>query len=116
MTLYEKILKAVNAADDNEKFDLYNDYAMDTNQEMVMRVDDIDFNELFSDANAAVSAVYYGDFNFGDEYATFNGYANLVSFPLMDSKHSPFYAEDVANWLYETGLYENYFSNLEDDE
>ena len=79
-----------------------------------MRVDNIDFNELFNDANEAVRAVYYGNFNFGDEYAAFNAYGNLVTFSFVDSKNSPFYADDVTEWLYSTGKYENYFDELDE--
>ena len=114
MDLYEKILQAVENADDDKKIAMWNDYAAEVGEHEIMFVDDIDFNELFNDANAAVRAVYYGDFNFGDEYAAFNGYENLISFPFVDSKDSPFCADDVATWIYTEGLCGDYFSDLDE--
>ena len=114
--LYEKILNAVMNADDDKKIEMWNEYAAEVGEHEIMYVDNINFDELFTDANDAVRAVYYGDFNFGDEYAAFNGYENLVSFPFVDSKYSPFCADDVANWLYSEGNYNDYFDDLDEIE
>lgn len=54
----------------------------------------------FDSKEAAAKAVYFGDYNFNDDYVYFNGYANLVSLDYI-----PY--EDYENEIFEQWIDEN---------
>lgn len=56
--------------------------------------------DYFDSKEAAAKAVYFGDYNFNDDYVYFNGYANLVSLDYI-----PY--EDYKNEIFEQWLDEN---------
>lgn len=116
MTLQEKILKALNKLNDADKLAMWNDYASEqAPDDYIYIVDNLDFDELFTSAQAAVDAVLHGDFSSMDEYCSFDGYENLRSFDDLEDAYSPYDADVLADYLAETGEYDAYL-DIDDDE
>ena len=55
--------------------------------------DEYFFNDYFQKADDAVRAVYYGDYNYNDDYVRFNAYGNLESFTEYD------YEEELKSYI-----------------
>lgn len=101
--------------EDLYKFEEFEDSCIDTLEEMynnlyyrenIPFLDEIFENDwdilesYFDSKEAAAKAVYFGDYNFNDDYVYFNGYANLVSLDYI-----PY--EDYENEIFEQWLNEN---------
>lgn len=101
--------------EDLYKFEEFEDSYIETLEEMYNNLDyreEIPFlNEIiendwdllenyFDSKEAAAKAVYFGDYNFNDNYVYFNGYANLVSLDYI-----PY--EDYETEIFEQWLNEN---------
>lgn len=116
MTTLEKVLQALNAASESDKLAMWNNYASEqAPDDYIYNVDDLDFDELFTSAQAAVDAVLHGDFSSMDEYCSFDGYENLRSFDDLEDAYSPYDADVLADYLAETGEYDTYL-DIDDDE
>lgn len=116
MTLQEKILQALENSSESDKLAMWNDYANEMcPDDYIYPVDDLDFDELFTSAQAAVDAVLHGDFSSMDEYCSFDGYENLRSFNDLEDPYSPYCDEELAYYLAETGEYMAYL-DIDDDE
>lgn len=116
MTLQEKIFQALENLNESDKLALWNDYATEqAPDDYIYTVDDLDFNELFTSAQAAVDAVLHGDFSSMDEYCSFDGYENLRSFDDLEDAYSPYDEDVLAEYLAETGEY-NVYLDIDDDE
>lgn len=111
--LYNNVMDFIEDASESEKICMWNEYACENCRDEIMRTDSTDFNDLFSDTNDAVYAVFYGDFNFSDDYMAFNGKGNLDTFDNVDDENSPFVASELADWLCNSGKYVDYFPELE---
>ncbi len=78
-------LKAIeqylNNCNDDELFIIHNEYCESCNysDDEVFNNDEEFLNTFFSNANDAVRAASYGDYNYSHSYVKFNGYANLDS-------------------------------------
>lgn len=64
---------------------MWQDYCMNNNYDDLI-YDMEEFDEIFQNDEPSYIAnrIFYGDFNPNDEYFTFNGYGNLVSFDSFD--------------------------------
>lgn len=116
MTKQEKILKALENLDEVDTLVMWNDYASEqAPDDYIYNVDDLDFDALFTSAQAAVDAVLNGDFSSMDTYCSFDGYENLRSFDYLEDAYSPYDADVLATYLAETGVYDVYL-NIDDDD
>ena len=94
------------------KFEEFENSYIDTLEEMYNNLDyreNIPFlNEIFENdwdilesyfdsKEAAAKAVYFGDYNFNDDYVYFNGYANLVSLDYIP--YEDYETEIFNQWL-----------------
>ena len=88
---------------DVEKIDKFNEWAYDNDADRVVYDnDESNMRELFESPLDAVRAVYYGNYDYPDEYMVFNGYGNLVSYTnAHDVVHSHFldFIDDVIAWM-----------------
>ena len=58
--------------------------------------------------------IFYGDFNPNDNFFTFNGYGNLVSFDYYDDSNSPIEISELAEWLADSPNYlKDYFDDVD---
>lgn len=113
-SLYDNVMDFIKDASESEKIQMWNEYAREKSRNEIMRMDEISFDDLFTNMNDVARAVYYGDFNFGDDYMAFNDEGNLDTFASVDSNNSPFVASELADWLCDTGKYADYFPELAD--
>lgn len=116
MTTLEKVLQALNAASESEKLAMWNGYAQEVcPDDFIFTMNDFDFDAVFSSPTAAVDAVLYGEYDPLDKFVALDGYENLSSFNDLEDVYSPYDADVLAEYLYETGEYDAYL-DIEDDE
>lgn len=116
MTLQEKVLEALENSSESDKLVMWNGYAnAQLLDDYIYTVDDFDFDDLFTSANAAVNAVIHGKFSQLDKYVTFDGYGNLRSFNDLEGVYSPYDADALADYLAETVEY-IYYLDIDDEE
>lgn len=77
-----EVTQKIEDMDNSELVSLHNEYCQNNSlHDDEIFANDVDFFETYFSGKVteAVRAAIYGDFNFGDEWVTFNGYANLQS-------------------------------------
>lgn len=103
--------------DDSSLLQAYSEYASNNGYDSVYDNDDDSINMMFADSHDALRAAFYGDYNPSHAYFTFNGYGNLQSFEYLDSDNSPIDIEDLAQWIVDNELFNDYnieITTLED--
>lgn len=80
--LFDEVRDYLKALDENDLISLWNRYCEECNNPdgEIWTNDDEFFEIFFTKALDAVRAAYFGDYNFSDDWVTFNGYGNLESF------------------------------------
>lgn len=86
----------------------YNDYACNNGYEHVMTNDEYNINTCFNSPYDAIQAAQYGDYNANHEYYILNGSANLVSFNYPTDDNSPIDIEELAQWIVDNELFDDY--------
>ena len=98
MTKREKLIDFIDGMGVDEKIALHNTYCNAANcmddciysmDEMEEVLDGVDKWEL-------VRMIRFGDFDFMNEFWSFNGYGNLVSY---SARELPIYASDIADYI-----------------
>jgi hypothetical protein len=109
---FEAAKDYLNCLSNSELVSIHNEYCQSTNNsDDEIYTNDEEFFNTFFDGKVieAVRAISYGEYNFNNEYVTFNGYANLESF---DDPTSNVDIESIANDILENP--ENYDIELEE--
>lgn len=94
--------------DNSTLLQAYSEYASVNGYESVYDNDDDSINMMFSDSHDAIRAAFYGDYNPSHAYFTFNGYGNLQSFEYLDCDNSPIDLEELAQWIINNDLFNDY--------
>ena len=94
--------------DDSTLLQAYSEYASNNGYDSVYDNDDESINMMFADSHEALRAAFYGDYNHSHAYFTFNGYGNLQSFEYLDSENSPIDIEELAQWIVDNDLFNEY--------
>lgn len=94
--------------DDSTLLQTYSEYAADNNYDSVFDNDYESINMMCTDSYDAIRAAFYGDYNPSHAYFTFNGYGNLQSFEYLDSDSSPIDIEELAQWIVDNDLFNEY--------
>lgn len=94
--------------DDSILLQAYSEYASNNGYDSVYDNDDDSINMMFADSHDAIRAAFYGDYNPSHAYFTFNGYGNLQSFEYLDSDNSPIDIEELAQWIIDNDLFNEY--------
>lgn len=79
---FEQFKEAFDELDFDERFIIYNNWAIETNcaDDEIFEFTDDFFDEMFSKPSDAVRAMHFGNIkSWNDEYIRFNGYGNLES-------------------------------------
>lgn len=87
---------------------IYNDYACNNGYEHIMTNDEYNIDTCFSSPYDAIQAAQYGDYNANHEYYILNGSANLVSFNYPTDDNSPIDIEELAQWIVDNELFNDY--------
>nr|DAJ54781.1 MAG TPA: hypothetical protein [Caudoviricetes sp.] len=122
MTPEEAARAAWDDLDDDDKIAKFNEWAYDNDPAIVVYAnDESTMRELFESPLDAVRAVYYGNYDYPDEYMVFNGYGNLASFTNAHAVvHSHFidFIDDVIAWMVSNkdfGAYAGEVIDVEDE-
>ena len=94
--------------DDSTLLQAYSEYASINNYDSVYDNDDESINMMFADSHEALRSAFYGDYNPSHAYFTFNGCGNLQSFEYLDDDNNPIDIEDLAQWIVNNDLYNDY--------
>lgn len=94
--------------DDSTLLQAYSEYAADNNYDSVFNNDYESINMMCTDSYDAIRSAFYGDYNPSHAYFTFNGYGNLQSFEYLDSDNSPIDIEELAQWVVDNELFNDY--------
>lgn len=98
MEKLEKIKEVLENMSDYDLFSIWNEYARENcYDDEIFELNEDTFNEICSGMTASDIAmkIQYGNFNFGDDYFVFNGYANFDSGSLSDFV----YIDDLARYI-----------------
>lgn len=109
----EKIKSIIEEMDDGDKIALWNESCRECGYSDDEIYNMEDFDELMESYSPLdiVRKTYYGkNFEPGDAYFCFDGYANLVSLCYAEDKNSPFYIDDLISRIMRN---ENAFGNDE---
>ena len=82
MMTYEQIMRELRSMSDSDLVDVHNAYCetMGYYEDTIYENDDCFLDEHFSCPSDLAKAICYGEYNYNDDYVTFDGYENLVSF------------------------------------
>ncbi|CAH1192850.1 Hypothetical protein DAL_154 [Psychrobacter phage D'Alembert] len=94
--------------DDSTLLQAYSEYASSNGYDSVYDNDEDNINMFFSDSRDAIRSAFYGDYNLRHAYFTFNGYGNLQSFEYLISDNSPIDIEELAQWIVDNELHNDY--------
>lgn len=94
--------------DDSTLLQAYSEYAADNNYDSVFDNDYESINMMCTDSYDAIRSAFYGDYNPSHAYFTFNGYGNLQSFEYLISDNSPIDIEELAQWIVDNDLFNEY--------
>ena len=87
---------------------IYNQYADAMRYERINDNDGHTINDLYSSPYDALLAASYGNYNPNHDYFTFDGYNNLSSFNFTDDDNSPIDISELAEWINNNELYNNF--------
>lgn len=105
----EIIIPYLDGLDDSDLIGAYNEFADENGSEPYYNNDE----ELFygMDPMEAVRCTYYGNYNFMDEYAQFNGYGNIDTYSVSQVRESIMKEDEFLSWVYE-----NYYEDDKKEE
>lgn len=99
----ERIKEIIEEMSTEDKVELWNEYC-DSEYRFDDRIYSMEeFNEIMSGREPLDIAMtcYFGDFDPTHKYFWFNGYANLESAYGIDGEKSPFYIDDLVDYIVE---------------
>jgi len=96
-----EIMEVLDTLSDDEIINLYNEFLSSNSDEQYFINDDDFLNEYFSEPAEAVRAAIFGNYNYNDEYVTFDGYANLKSCNGYDIRKEAEHNKDFKLWLFD---------------
>lgn len=93
---------------DWQLINIYTDYADENRYEDIHDLSQDTINDLFESAWDAVTKSNHDGFNENDSYFVFNGYGLMSSFTSLDSENSPIDVEELAQWVVDNDLFNDY--------
>ena len=101
MTRYEAIKEAIENMNSDDIIALHNDYCENSGymDDFVYSMEEIDEMLNGKTPDEILNMSFYGDFKPCDDYFTFDGYGNLVSFDCASDSKSPIYIDDIARYV-----------------
>ena len=103
----QQVIEQLNQ-DESTLLQAYSEYASNNGYNSVDENDEDNINMLFANSHDAIRSAFYGDYNPSHAYFTFNGYGNLQSFEYLDDDNSPIDIEELAQWIVDNELYNDY--------
>lgn len=109
--LVNKVKSFLEEMPTSDLVEVYNEFAEENYYEVVIDLNCIDFNELFSDPNEAVQLTNHKDFDDRHRFAFFNGLGYLESFDNVET--SPIDTDALASWVVDKDLFERFGIEVE---
>lgn len=106
MNRKESIVNILEEFENEILINYWNEYANEAcPDDYIYGNDSYTIEELFSDIDSVLRAVFYGNYRYPDDYFIINAYGNLVSFDSYDAKsHIDF--DLLADYIMENGCRE----------
>ena len=112
--LYEALVGLLNGMSNEDARAVYNTYCSEYGymDDYIWDNDEYDLNEYFGDDSPyeVLCRTGYGDYSISHDYFRTDGYGNVRSFNNVHSDVSPFYADELADWIIDN---ENSLDNAE---
>lgn len=101
----EIVTPYLDGLDDSDLIGAYNEFSDEIGWEPYYNNDD----ELFCDMDPmeAVRCTYYGNYNFMDEYAKFNGYGNIDTYSTYQVRENIMNEDEFLSWCYDNYYYDD---------
>lgn len=101
----EIVTPHLDGLDDDELVNAYNEFADEIGWEPYY----INDNDLFygMDPMEAVRCTHYGNYNFMDEYAKFNGYGNIDTYSAYQVRENIMNEDEFLSWVYDYYYYDD---------
>ena len=103
-----QVIEQLDNHDTESLISIYNDYADMNKYERINDNDEHTINDLYSSPYDALLAASYGDYNPNHDYFIYDGYNNLSSFNYADDDNSPIDFDELAQWIVNNELYNDY--------
>lgn len=104
----QQVIEHFNQSATSDLIEVYNEYASNNGYERVYDNDALILDDMFTSHYDALRAAFYGDYSLSHAYFTFDGYGNLQSFEYLDDDNSPIDIEELAQWIVDNELYNDY--------
>ena len=101
--LYDSLVSLLNGMSNEEAKGIYNEYCSEygSMDDYIYDNDEWDLNEYFGDDSPyeVLCRTGYGDYSISHDYFRMDGYGNVRSFNNIHSDVSPFYADELADYI-----------------
>ena len=101
--LYEALVSLLNSMSNEDAKAIHNEYCSEygTMDDYIYDNDEWDLNEYFEDDSPyeVLCRTGYGDYHISHDYFRTDGYGNVRSFNNVHSDESPFYADELADFI-----------------
>lgn len=103
-----QVIEQISEMSNDDTISLYNDMADSNGYDRIYDNDEYTLNELFMTPYDAIRQTNNKDYNDNDNYFTFNGYGHAISFDYRLQDNSPIDIEELAQWIIDNELYNEY--------
>ena len=103
-----QVIEQLNNLSTDELVNVYIDYAEQNSYERIYNLDESTIDELYSSPWQALYDSNHKDFNDRDYFFTYNGNGHMVSFSNEDDKNCPIDTEELAQWIVDNDLFNDY--------
>lgn len=103
-----QVIEQLNQLADWQLINIYTDYADENRYEDIHDLSQDTINDLFESAWDAITKSNHDGFNENDSYFVFNGYGLMSSFTSLDSDNCPIDIEELAQWIVDNELFNDY--------
>ena len=101
--LYEALVSLLNSMSNEDARAVFNEYCSEYGslEDYIYDNDEYDLNEYFGEDSPyeVLCRTGYGDYNISHDYFRTDGYGNVRSFNNVHSDESPFYADELADYI-----------------
>lgn len=103
-----QVIKQLEQLSTDELVNVYMDYAEQNSYERIYNLDESTIDELYSSPWQALYDSNHKDFNDRDYFFTYNGNGHMVSFSNEDDSNCPIDIEELAQWIVDNDLFNDY--------
>lgn len=103
-----QVIEQLNNLSTDELVSVYIEYASNNSYETIYNLDESTINELYTSPWQALYDSNHKDFNDRDYFFTYNGNGHMVSFSNEDDDNCPIDIEELAQWIVDNKLFNEY--------